>query len=70
MLVRKLTIGAALEAVDAQERVALADLTGPHSRHGADGVQARVLGQCHGNGLQGVRKGSHCVLLQSGNLFG
>lgn len=33
-----------------------------------DGVQTAVLGQRHGNGVEGFRKGAHRVLLEAGRL--
>lgn len=59
-----LTIGAKVQAINAQEGVLLGDLFGSDLCHGLDGVQPTVLSQCHWDYLQSVSKCPHSILLQ------
>lgn len=59
-----LTVGVVVQTVDAEEGVALSDLSGSDLRHGLNGVQPTVLSQRHWDYLQSVSKRPHGILLQ------
>ena len=65
---RTLTIGSHLHAVNPQSCVSFLDLLGLDVGQRLNRIQSRVLCQCHGSGLQGIGKCSHCVLLKRGDL--
>ena len=60
---RTRTVGPALQAVDAQAGVVLCDLAGLDAGDGADGRQARVLGQRNGQRLERVAERPDRILL-------
>ena len=55
-------VAAGLHAIDAQPCVLFAYLSRFDFREGFDGTKARILGERHGDGVQGVGERAHRVL--------
>jgi hypothetical protein len=64
----KLTTAACLHAIHTQSRILLLDLSRLDRGQRLDWRQTAVLGQGHGNTVQSICKGAHCILFQSGTL--
>lgn len=61
-------VAAGVHAVDAQTGIILLDLLGLNRGESFDGVEARVLGEGHGDGVESVGEGAHGVLFDAGAL--
>lgn len=67
---RALTIVSKLHAVYSKTRVVLPNLPRLNGSQRLDRRQAGVLGESHGNGIEGVRESPHGILLQAWSLVG
>lgn len=63
-------VGTATHAVDAKARVLLSDLASLNVGKSLDASKTAILGKRNRDGVEGVRKGTDSVLLDSGDLIG